>query len=65
MEIPDAVLAGRAVLVIWHGGNATEVLQPLVEELRGRVGVRGSLSLENVERLAICEWGEARGREEV
>ena len=55
MEVPDTLISGREVLVIWHAGNAAETMQPLVEELRKRAGEKGRVSVENVERLAVGE----------
>lgn len=55
MEIPDSALVDRTVLVIWHGVSTPEVMQPLVEELRARVGENGTVSLENAERLEACK----------
>lgn len=51
MEVPDSALVDRAVLVVWHGVSTPEVMQSLVEELRARVGVNGTVSLENADRL--------------
>ena len=54
--LPDSALVGRTVLVIWHSGITPEVMQPLVEGLRARVGEKGSVSLENSDRLENGEW---------
>lgn len=56
MEVPDSALVDRAVLVVWHGVSTPEVMQSLVEELRARVGVNGTVSLENADRLEACKW---------
>ena len=55
MEVPDSALVDRTVLVIWHSGSSPEVLQPLVNRLRTRVGEKGRVMLENVDRLESCE----------
>ena len=55
MAVPDSLVDGREVLVMWHAGNTAEVMQPLVEELRRRVGEKGRVSVENAERLAVGE----------
>jgi hypothetical protein len=49
--VPDSALLNRAVMVVWHGGTTPEVLQPLVERLRERVGEKGRVMLENADRL--------------
>ena len=56
--VPDSAVVGKAVMVVWHSETSPEVMQPLVERLRGRVGDRGSVSLENADRL---EKSECRG----
>ena len=53
--VPDSALVNRRVMVVWHGGTSPEVLQPLVERLRGRVGEKGRVMLENADRLESSE----------
>ena len=51
MEVPERVLAGRVVLVIWHQAHTPEVMQPLLERMMERVGATGRVVVENAERL--------------
>lgn len=51
MEVPERVLAGRVVLVIWHQAHTPEVMQPLLERMMERVGETGKVVVENAERL--------------
>lgn len=46
-------MAGKRVLVVWHGGNTTESIQEVVEDLRGKTGEAGQVLLEHAERLLI------------
>lgn len=56
MEIPDSALVDRVVLVVWHGVSTPEVMESLVGELRARVGEKGTVSLENADRLEACKY---------
>lgn len=55
MEVPESVLTGKRVLVVWHGGSRTESIQEVVENLRGKTGERGKVLLEHSERLLMSE----------
>jgi len=54
MELSDKV-AGKKVLLIWHGGCAAEDMKEAVESLRIKVGKGGNVSLEHAERLVMGE----------
>ena len=49
--MPDSALVERTVLVIWHSESMPEVMQPIIERLRARVGEKGSVRLENADRF--------------
>ena len=55
-EVPDALLVGRNVLVIWHQAHVAEVMQPVLEQLRARSGRDGGqVMIEHTERLSLGE----------
>ncbi len=53
MEVPEAVLSGKNVLVIWHQAHVPEAMQPVLEALRARAGDAGKVILEHAERLVL------------
>ena len=58
MEVSSSVLAGKRVLVVWYGGNTTESIQEVVEDLRGKAGGAGEVLLEHAERLLIGQYSD-------
>ena len=56
MSVPEDMLSGKKVLLVWHGGHTPEAIQPVVEGLREKVGSGGSVSLEHAERLTIGRY---------
>ncbi len=53
MDVPETVLSGKCVLVIWHQANVPEAMKPVLEALRARVGGAGKVTLEHAERLVL------------
>ena len=53
MDISEGLVAGKTVLLVWHGRNSTETIQELVEDLRVKNGASGTVSLEHCERLLL------------
>ena len=47
---------GQKVLLLWKEGAQPEQLQQTVTELRSKVGEKGSVKLENVDRLLMCKY---------
>ena len=54
MEVPQELLAGGRVLVLWHQAHRPEAMQSVLEGLRERVG-GGEVLLEHAERLILGE----------
>lgn len=55
-EVPDGLLAGQRVLVVWHRAHIAEVIQPVLEGLRERAGRGGGqVVIEHAERLTLGE----------
>lgn len=55
-EVPDGLLAGQRVLVVWHRAHTAEVIQPVLEGLRERAGRGGGqVVIEHAERLTLGE----------
>ena len=55
MEVSSSLVAGKRVLLIWHGGNATEAVQDVVGDLRKKTGGDGEVLLEHVQRFHMGE----------
>ena len=53
MDVPEELLVGRRVLVIWYQAHNPEGMQPILEELRRRAGEAGHVLLEHAERLVL------------
>lgn len=54
MDVPESLVSGKKVLLVWHGGHSPEAIQPVVERLREKAAESGgSVMLEHAERLAI------------
>lgn len=53
MDVSSDLVAGKRVLLMWHGGNSTETLQQVVEDLRLKAGGNGTVSLEHAQRLLL------------
>ena len=53
MDIGEDLVAGKRVLLIWHGGNSTEATQQVVEDLRCKAGESGTVLLEHAQRLLM------------
>lgn len=51
-EIPEELLVGKRVLVIWHQAHSPEDMRPALEDLRRRAG---AVLLEHAERLIVGE----------
>ena len=57
-EVPDGLLAGQRVLVVWHRAHIAEVIQPVLKGLRERAGGGGGqVVIEHAERLTLGEGG--------
>ncbi len=50
MELSGSLVAGKRVLLVWQGGNATETIQQVVEDLRQKAG---EVLLEHAQRLIM------------
>lgn len=50
------VKAGDKVLFVWAQPSAPAALKQRAEELAAIVGEDGRVSMENMERLLMCEW---------
>lgn len=50
------IKAGENVLLVWDQPSTPTTLKQLAEELGANVGSDGKVSVENVERLLLCEW---------
>lgn len=50
------IKAGDSVLFVWDQPSTPTTLKQFVEELATVVGSDGKVSVENVERLLLCEW---------
>lgn len=55
MEVSSSLVAGKRVLLIWHGGSATEAVQDVVGDLRQKAGGNGEVLLEHAQRLLMGE----------
>ncbi len=53
MEISADIVAGKKVLLLWHGGCNPEKMKTTVEDLRSKTGPGGGVSLEHSERLIM------------
>lgn len=53
MEVSSSLVAGKRVLLIWHGGSTAEVMQRVVGDLRHKTGNAGTVLLEHAERLLM------------
>lgn len=49
------IKAGQKVLVVWTQPSAPAALKEYAEELGGVIGADGKVSVENMERLLLCE----------
>lgn len=49
------IKAGHKVLFVWTQPSAPAALRQYVEELGAIVGADGQVSVENMERLLLCE----------
>lgn len=49
------IKAGENVLLVWAQPSAPTTLKQLAEELCTIVGSDGNVSVENVDRLLLCE----------
>lgn len=49
------IKAGENVLLVWDQPSTPTTLKQLAEELGTIVGSDGKVSVENVERLLLCE----------
>lgn len=49
------IKAGENVLLVWDQPSTPSTLKRLAEELVAIVGSDGRVSVENVERLLLCE----------
>lgn len=50
------IKTGESVLLVWDQPSTPTNLKQLAEELYTIVGSDGKVSVENVERLLLCEW---------
>ena len=53
MDVPDELVSGKRVLLVWHGGHTPEAIQPAVERLRKKAGSGGAVMLEHADRLIV------------
>ena len=49
------IKAGDKVLLVWTQSSAPAALKQYAEELGAIVGADGKISVENMERLLMCE----------
>lgn len=50
------IKAGDKVLLVWDQPSAPAALKQYADEVGAIVGAEGKLSVENMERLLLCEW---------
>ena len=53
MSVPEELVSGKKVLLVWHGGHTPEAIQPVVEGLREKAGSEGVVLLEHADRLTM------------
>lgn len=53
MEVSGDIIAGKKVLLVWHGECNAERMKETVEDLRSKAGQGGSVLLEHAERLIM------------
>lgn len=57
MDVTSAdVVAGKRILLIWHGGNPEDVTQKVLADLRLQAGESGTVLLEHVQRLLMGQY---------
>lgn len=50
------IKTGDKVLLVWTQPSAPTTLKQLAEDVSAVVGVEGRVSVENMERLSLCEF---------
>lgn len=53
MEVSVSLVGGKRILLLWHGGNTSERIQQVVEDLKVKCGESGTVLLEHADRLLM------------